>query len=79
MSTIKLKLNQSTLKRLKELSKEDKTSIEHFIELAVNEKISNLNALDYLVKRRNNALKEDFNVLLNKVPSRSPFYDEDCK
>jgi hypothetical protein len=39
MNTLKIKLNSPTVQRIQEIVKKNKTSIEHFIELAVAEKM----------------------------------------
>ena len=73
MSAVKVNLNDSTLKRISELHKKDKKSVEQFVELAVLEKISAMNAVEYLEKRGNKGNKEIFRKILTKAPDRPPF------
>lgn len=73
MSAVKVNLNDSTLKRINELYKKDKKSVEQFVELAVLEKISAMNAVEYLEKRGKKGNKMIFHKILTKAPDRPPF------
>ncbi|OHD12549.1 MAG: hypothetical protein A2Y41_02495 [Spirochaetes bacterium GWB1_36_13] len=70
--TVKIKLNDPVYKMLEKLSKEDKTTVENYIQIAVYEKMSSLNALSYIEERAKKAKIEDFEKLLKKVPSIQP-------
>lgn len=73
MNTLKIKLNSPTVQRIQEIVKKDKTSIEHFIELAVAEKISSLYAVEYLNSRAKKGSKQKLKKILAKAPDREPF------
>lgn len=77
MSVLKIKVNESTLKRIKKLAQKDKVSINHFLELTIAEKVSALDALEYLDERSKSGSYGDIKRLLMKVPDRAPLdYDK---
>lgn len=77
METLMLKLPESIVKRIKSLSQKEEYSIEHFIELAVYEKLSTLEAIDYLEERAKKGNIEKYQSILSKVPAREPLeYDK---
>ena len=72
MSTVSLRLPNSIHNRVKELAKVDGVSINQFISTALTEKVSVMNAADYLEKRAKRGKREKFENVLNKVSNRVP-------
>lgn len=67
MSTISVRLPDSLHKRARELAKREKTSINQLLSTALAEKISALDAEEYLERRANRAGREKFKKALKKV------------
>ncbi len=72
MSNISLRLPNSIHSRVKELAKIDGVSINQFIAVALTEKISVMNAADYLEERAKKGKKNKFDNVLKKVSDRAP-------
>jgi len=72
MSTVSLRLPKSIHDRVKELAKLDGVSINQFISIALTEKVSVMNAADYLEKRAKRGSREKFENVLNKISNRAP-------
>ena len=72
MSTVSLRLPKSIHSRVKELAKLDGVSINQFISIALTEKVSVMNAADYLEKRAKRGSRDKFENVLNKVSNRAP-------
>jgi len=72
MSTVSLRLPNSIHNRVKELAKIDGVSINQFIAVALTEKVSVMNAFDYLKDRANRGNVEKFRNVLAKVSDREP-------
>ena len=72
MSTVSLRLPNSIHNRVKELAKLDGVSINQFISVALTEKVSVLNAADYLKERADRGSLEKFRSVLDKVSNREP-------
>lgn len=72
MSTLSLRIPESLHKRVKELSKKDKISINQFVASALAEKISSLDTLDYLEERGKRGKREKYLKVLAKVPDIEP-------
>ncbi len=72
MSTLSLRIPESLHKRVKELSKKDKISINQFVATAVAEKISSLETLEYLEERGKCGKREKYLNVLAKVPDVEP-------
>ena len=72
MSNIRLRLPDSLHKKVKQLVKEDNTSINQFISSAVAEKISALLTQVYLEERARRGSKEKFRKALSKVADVEP-------
>ncbi len=72
MSTLSLRLPNSIHKRVKELAKLDGISINQFVSIALTEKLSVMNAIDYLEKRGKRGSRKKFLNVLDKVSNRSP-------
>lgn len=68
MSTLSLRIPDSTHNRLKDWAQKDKLSINQFISTAVAEKLAALETLNYLNKRAQNASKAKFEAALARVP-----------
>jgi len=67
MSTVSLRLPESLHKRVRELAKKEKTSINQLVSSALAEKISALETQEYIEKRGKRASKEKFRKALKKV------------
>lgn len=72
MSTVSVRLPESLHKRAKELAKRERTSINQLVSSALAEKISALEAEEYLEKRGKRASREKFNKALRKVADTEP-------
>ena len=72
MSTLSLRLPDSLHERIKDLSKAEGVSINHFITLALTEKMSALMTLDYLQQRANRSNKEKLEKALQSIPDVEP-------
>lgn len=72
MSTVSLRLPNSIHNRVKELAKQDGVSINQFISIALTEKLSVMNAAEYLEKRAKRASREKFDRVMEKVSERPP-------
>lgn len=72
MSTVSLRLPNSIHKRVKQLAQKDGVSINQFISVALTEKVSVMNAVDYLEKRAKRGSRKKFENVLNKVSNRAP-------
>jgi len=72
MSTISVRIPDSLHRRVKALSEKEHVSMNQLIALAVAEKVSVLEAEDYLIERSKRADKGKFLSVLDKVPSVEP-------
>lgn len=72
MAAVSLRLPDSIYQFAKELSSQDKISLNQFIATAVAEKISSLNTESYLQERANRSSKEKFLKALDKVSDTEP-------
>jgi hypothetical protein len=72
MSTLSIRLPDSTHQRVKEWSQRDNVSINQFIATAVSEKLAALSTVDYLSERAKRASREQFMQALGRVPDVSP-------
>jgi hypothetical protein len=72
MSAISIRLPESLHRKVREVAKRDKVSINHMITLAVAEKLSALETEGYLGNRSRRASKGKFQKALRKVSSREP-------
>jgi len=72
MSTLSVRLPNSLHERVKELAKTENISVNHFITLAVAEKLSVLKAHDYLERRAKRSSRQKFERVLAKVPDVEP-------
>ncbi len=72
MSTISLRIPESLHRHLKELAKQEGTSINHLITTAVAEKLSALSTEDYLAQRASRGSREKFETALSRVADAEP-------
>ncbi|MEY4537812.1 MAG: hypothetical protein RL171_1963 [Pseudomonadota bacterium] len=68
MSTLSLRIPDSTHNRLKDWAQKDKLSINQFISTAVAEKLAALETLSYLSERAQKSSKAKFEAALASVP-----------
>lgn len=68
MSTLSLRIPDSTHNRLKDWAQKDKLSINQFISTAVAEKLAALETLNYLTERAQKGSKAKFEAALAGVP-----------
>ena len=72
MSAISIRLPDSLHRKVKEVAQRDNVSINQMITLAVAEKLSALETVDYLGNRARKASKAKFQKALKKIPARNP-------
>jgi predicted transcriptional regulator len=72
MSTISLRLPESLHKRVRELAKKERVSINQLITSALAEKVSALLTLEYLEERARRGNREKFERALSKVKDVEP-------
>ena len=72
VSNYALRIPPSLMEEIKDLAKEDDTSVNQFIVLAVAERVGALKARAYFVKRAARAVPGDFVRVLAKAGSEPP-------
>ncbi|MGD8760324.1 MAG: toxin-antitoxin system HicB family antitoxin [Anaerolineales bacterium] len=72
MSAMSIRLPESLHKRLRELAKRENVSMNQLITLALAEKVSALDTVDYLRERAERADRSSFERALAKVADRQP-------
>jgi hypothetical protein len=72
MTRVSVQLPSSLHNRAKKLAQSDGVSLDHFITLALAEKLSALDAVEYLRTRGARASREKFKRALAKIPARKP-------
>ena len=72
MTTLTLRLPESTHLKIKELAKRDGISINQFLASAAAEKMSALLTKDYLDEEAKKATREDFDKVMQAVPNVEP-------
>jgi hypothetical protein len=72
MSAISLRLPNSIHKRVKTLAKIDGVSVNQFVTVALTEKLSVMNAMDYIAERAGKGSRAKFERVLGKVSKREP-------
>ena len=72
MSAMSIRLPESLHKRLRELAKRENVSMNQLVTLALAEKVSALDTLEYLSDRANRANRSKFERSLTKVPDIEP-------
>ena len=73
MSKLTVELPESLRRRAQMLAAQDGWSFEHFIALAVAEKLSALESAELLRREAAGGKREDFERFLAAVPKREPF------
>lgn len=76
MAAVSLRLPDSVYAFAKELSQQDKVSLNQFIATAVAEKVSAIAKESYLNERANRASKEKFLEAMSNVPDIEPNKDD---
>jgi predicted transcriptional regulator len=79
MSTMSIRLPESLHKRLRELAKRENVSMNQLITLALAEKVSALDTIDYLSERTNRADRSSFERALAKVADKKPGYGDEIE
>lgn len=72
MSTISIRMPDYLHKRLRTMSEREHTSINQLVTLAVAEKLSAVETMEYLEERAARGNREDFDSVLAKVPDVEP-------
>jgi HicB family len=72
VSTLSLRIPDSTHNRIKDWAQKDKLSINQFISTAVAEKLAALETLNYLSERAQKGSKAKFEAALANVPHAEP-------
>lgn len=72
MTTISLRMPDSLHAIVKQLVKQDGTSINQFVTLAVAEKVTAIATEEYLAKRAKRGSREKFLAAMAKVPNIEP-------
>ena len=72
MSTISLRLPESIHKRVKEIAKRERISINQLISTALAEKLSALMTQEYLEKRAKRGSRKRFDKAISKIKDRVP-------
>jgi len=75
MSAMSIRFPESLHKRLRELAKRENVSMNQLVTLALAEKVSALDTLDYLSERASRADRSSFERALAKVADREPAED----
>ncbi|MCX7122768.1 MAG: toxin-antitoxin system HicB family antitoxin [Gammaproteobacteria bacterium] len=76
MSTLSIRLPDSLHKAVKQVAKEDHSSINQFITMAVTERVSALALSKRLDREALRISKDDYMSVLKKVPSRKPVAED---
>lgn len=72
MSTFALRLPESLYAHAKMLAEQDQASLNQFITVAVAEKVSALQTVEFFAQRTGESKKDDLAKLLLKVKDRAP-------
>jgi hypothetical protein len=72
MTRVSVQLPSSIHERAKQLAKNDGVSLDQFIALVVDEKLSALDTVEYLRTRAARGSREKFQRALAKIPARKP-------
>ena len=72
MSTLTVRMPDSLHKRLRSTSKAEHASINQLVTLAIAEKLSALETMEYLEERSQRGSRERFDRVLAKVPDAEP-------
>ncbi len=77
MSTLSLSLPDSLRRGVEAACQQEGITVNHFISLAIAEKLSALLTEDYLQKRAKNGSRESYEAALAKVPDVEPEEKDD--
>ncbi|MCB0174265.1 MAG: Arc family DNA-binding protein [Anaerolineae bacterium] len=72
MSVMSLRLPKTMYDQLKRMAEAEGISMNHFVTLAIAEKIATLNTLDYLEERAQRGSREKLLAVLAKAPDVEP-------
>ena len=72
MAVLSLRLPASLHRRLREIAKQEGISMNQFVTLALAEKVSALDTVDYLRQRAVRADVSDFDRVLDMIPDVEP-------
>lgn len=72
MSQIDVNIPDWLLDRAKDLAERDGVSVEHFMSLAIAERVSALDTAEFIAERIPNVTREEFLEALRLVPSAPP-------
>jgi len=72
MAVLSLRLPESLHRRVRAMAKQEGISMNHFVALAVAEKVSALDIVDYLRQRAARADVSDFDRVLDRAPDVEP-------
>jgi hypothetical protein len=72
MSTLSLRIPESTHNKLREISQKEHVSINQFISSAVSEKLSAYMTEEYINRRAKKGSRENFLKAMKQVPSIEP-------
>ena len=72
MSVMSLRLPKTMYDQLKRMAEAEGISMNHFVTLAIAEKIATLNTLDYLEERSQRGSREKLLAVLAKAPDVEP-------
>ena len=72
MAVLSLRLPESLHRRVREMAKQEGISMNQFVALALAEKVSALDTIDYLRQRAAQADVNDFDRVLDIVPDIEP-------
>lgn len=72
MSAISLRIPNSLHKHMKDIAKHDGVSVNQFISVAISEKVSALNAQEYLEQRAKRSSRAKFEKALSRIPDAEP-------
>ena len=72
MAVLSLRLPESLHRRVREMAKQEGISMNQFVALALAEKVSALDTIDYLRQRAVQADVNDFDRVLDIVPDIEP-------
>jgi uncharacterized protein (DUF1778 family) len=78
-SSYPLRLPHSLKMAVEEMSKQEGTSINQFVVMAVAEKISAMNTAAFFAERSRNADSEAFRRILNRVGGEPPRPDDELR
>lgn len=72
MSVMSLRLPKSMYNQLKEMARTEGISMNHFVTLAVAEKLATLSTVEYLEERAKRGSREKYLAVLAKAPDVEP-------